>query len=431
MACIDGTTLEGGGQLLRISVGLSALTANPIRITRIRANRRGKRGLKAQHLSAVQWLSNASRASTIGAEQQSQSLDFFPRANLFGKPNPSQKVNIIDIGSAGSIGLVFQAILPFILFSGRSPSKPFSITIHGGTNVSLSPSYDYIDQVLLPTLSLLGLPPVTASLHQRGWMRGERGAITFSITPLPRGQGLQSFRLEDRGAIRSIAATILAPSWCQGQAERELSKALRSNFPHLEERALTIKFEKSPQKCLYLLLVATSSNGHKLGRDWLYSEKITAVPAALDRLIKRVTEELVAEVRHGGCVDEYARDQLVVFQALAGGSSFIDGGRDEHQDRVAPSLHARTAEWVVEKILGARFDGEGGCRGVGFVAGERYADRGRSSMARRIRRSASLASLKERDVQDGLASGRRARRLTGFNEDVDRTCRFAQRSIPR
>lgn len=423
MACVDGTTLEGGGQLLRIAVGLSALTASPIRITRIRANRRGKRGLKAQHLSAVTWLSSASRASTIGAEQQSQTLDFFPRADMLGKASASQKANVIDIGSSGSIGLVFQAILPFILFSGRASKKSFSISIHGGTNVSWSPSYDYIDQVLLPTLSTLRLPPVTATLHQRGWLRGDRGLVTFKITPVPRGQKLQPFRLEKRGAIQRITATILTPPPWQGQAERELSEALHAGFPDLDESAFIINFEKSPQKSLYLLLVATSSNGHKLGRDWLYNEKITAVPVALGRMIKRVTAELASEVRHGGCVDEHMRDQLVVFQALADGCSFVDGGRDEQGNVVAPSLHARTAEWVVEKILGARFDGAGGCQGVGFAAGERFAERERAVQRRRNRRTASIDSLRARS-QCGLetpsALRRRAGSLTASEGDIKR-----------
>lgn len=45
---IDGSMLEGGGQLLRNSVALSALLCNPISIQKIR-NGRQPPGLKAQH----------------------------------------------------------------------------------------------------------------------------------------------------------------------------------------------------------------------------------------------------------------------------------------------------------------------------------------------------------------------------------------------
>jgi RNA 3'-terminal phosphate cyclase (ATP) len=41
---LDGRTGEGGGQLVRIAVGLSALTGTPIRIHHVRGNRGGGRG---------------------------------------------------------------------------------------------------------------------------------------------------------------------------------------------------------------------------------------------------------------------------------------------------------------------------------------------------------------------------------------------------
>jgi len=44
---IDGRTLEGGGQLLRIALCLSALTAIPVKIDNIRGNRSSGGGLKA------------------------------------------------------------------------------------------------------------------------------------------------------------------------------------------------------------------------------------------------------------------------------------------------------------------------------------------------------------------------------------------------
>lgn len=46
--CLSGTTLEGGGQLLRVATALSALTRRSIQIDNIRGNRSGGGGLKAQ-----------------------------------------------------------------------------------------------------------------------------------------------------------------------------------------------------------------------------------------------------------------------------------------------------------------------------------------------------------------------------------------------
>ena len=52
MLYIDGSQGEGGGQVLRTSLSLSALTGQPFRLENIRAGRT-KPGLRPQHLTAV------------------------------------------------------------------------------------------------------------------------------------------------------------------------------------------------------------------------------------------------------------------------------------------------------------------------------------------------------------------------------------------
>jgi len=75
---LEGTTLEGGGQLVRLALGLSAFTFTPIKITNIRGNRSGGGGLKQQHLTAVNWLASACNATVSGAERKSRTLEFCP-----------------------------------------------------------------------------------------------------------------------------------------------------------------------------------------------------------------------------------------------------------------------------------------------------------------------------------------------------------------
>ena len=82
--------------------------------------------------------------------------------------------------------------------------------------------------------------------------------------------------------------------------------------------------------------------------------------------MKRVSDNLLAEIEYGGCVDEYLRDQLVVYQALAQEKSEVYGGESK-EGLVKPSLHARTAQWVAGEILGVEFDERGGCEGIGFL----------------------------------------------------------------
>ncbi|OAL00946.1 RNA 3'-terminal phosphate cyclase [Phaeosphaeriaceae sp. SRC1lsM3a] len=374
---LEGTTLEGGGQLLRIALGLSSLTRKPINITNIRGKRSGGGGLKAQHLNCVQWLGKACDARLSGVGLKSKEVTFTPKQSNdgtnFSLDEQGGELRITQ-STPGSINLILQAILPYILFS--SASSPIRVTITGGTNVSNSPSYDYITEVLIPMLKLIGIPRMTARLHSRGWSQGTTrvGSATYTITPLR--TRLSSFTLTSRGSISHIKAIVIAPRESEQHFRDELgfmfekreSRFFSDNSTSISSATTTeITFEPSHhEKRYYLLLVATSSNGIKLGRDWLYDHAIR--PGKTERIVptmvKLVSDELLAEIEHGGCVDEFMRDQVVVYQALAEGRSEVDGGRSGEGERkkvVEPSLHARTAMWVVKEMLGTEFDGEG-CR---------------------------------------------------------------------
>lgn len=278
----------------------------------------------------------------------------------------------ITQSTPGSTNLILQAILPYLLFSG-SPS-PIRIRITGGTNVSNSPSYDYIHEVLLPILTLIGIPPIKPQLHSRGWSQGSTslGSTTYTITPLT--TKLPAFNLTHRGAITNVKAIVIAPRSTEQHFRDELDimfdKRAHLFFgPENTSPGIEITFEPSHHdKRYYILLVATSSTGIKLGRDWLYDHAIRPgkTEKIVPTMVKRVSDDLLEDIAHGGCVDEYMRDQVVVFQALAQGRSEVFGGKKGEGGLVEPSLHARTAMWVAGEMVGVEFDREGACVGVGF-----------------------------------------------------------------
>ena len=401
---IDGRTLEGGGQLIRIALCLSALTGIPIKITEIRGNRSRGGGLKAQHLACVNWLAHASNAKVDGAKKGSKTLVFEPRG-IHGDLSPAYKKRTLpdgrqiyetrlDIGTAGSTSLALQAVLPFILFCRFPVPLPVQLTISGGTNVSGSPSYEYIAQVLLPALHQIGFPPMTASLKDRGWSHGggsSIGSFTVEIPPrktlaLPAfsyGPTAEESIQTKLSPPSKLHATFIAPPSAHASLRSALPKAVTQHFSSQSAQNLTIECEDSHHaKRIYLIMAACipfSPKEHILATDWLYDRRIPengAYDAVMIKMSDRVTSSLASEWCSQASVDVHLRDQLVVFQALASGNSRMFVGWGENRDASdteitvrEDSLHAQTAEWVSRLLLRAKFDGKGGCEGIG-VGGE-------------------------------------------------------------
>jgi RNA 3'-terminal phosphate cyclase (ATP) len=397
---LDGRTLEGGGQLVRVALTLSALTSIPIHIYNIRGNRAGcfsgkGGGLKSSHLAALEFLAKSTAAKTLGAFVGSTEIVFEPGRD---KQTLRDRLQSSDVGASavdvheilldkpGSVWLILQAILPYMLFAA-SEHVPQQLLIKGGTNVPKSMSAEYVTQVMCPMFEKIGLPTIEVDIKKRGWTHGRAiqiGEVGIKVHPLERTAKLPVFELQERGSISKIAISILAGSEAMRSALLEQTTAqILKQYPHLPPPEIAVNEDSSDPKRIYLLLVAHTSSGHLLGRDWLNDEKIKGLPndsqttLIASKMAHRVMDELATEITHGGCVDEYMRDQLVIFQTLAAGRSHINGGADTGEG----SLHTQTCRWVAEQILPgsqAHFDAASGCcTGVGFSAGESYGERAR------------------------------------------------------
>ncbi len=172
MVTIDGRAGEGGGQVLRTALALSAALGIGFRITHIRENRRSP-GLKAQHLTAVRAVAELCAASVAGDELGSRELRFEP-----GRPKPGRYR--VQVGTAGATTLVAQAAVPPLL---RAPAAS-QLDIEGGTHVAWAPPFDYVEGVLHPTLGLLGCRP-RAHLDRLGFYPRGGGAIRVEIPADP------------------------------------------------------------------------------------------------------------------------------------------------------------------------------------------------------------------------------------------------------
>ncbi len=174
MIHIDGSYGEGGGQIIRTAVALSAVTGTEVTISNIRSNR-PKPGLKAQHMTAIRTAADMTGARLSGLKPGSTEITFSPGGTSVGISGGYYK---IDIGTAGSITLLLQCLIPVALVA----QEPVSLDITGGTDVAWSPPIDYMANVLLPVLASMGLK-CNIRLQCRGYYPRGGGRVTAIIHP--------------------------------------------------------------------------------------------------------------------------------------------------------------------------------------------------------------------------------------------------------
>lgn len=165
---IDGTEHTGGGGMLRVAIGLSMVTGEPLSMTNIRAGRNNP-GLRAQHLASVKIAARMCNASVEGAEIGSEKLIFMP-ARL------EADTYEFDIGTAGSIPLALQSAILAAALSG----KRFTFHLRGGTDVPYAPSADYLRSVMLPAIRTLARSEV--EIAERGFAPKGDGRMIVRIS---------------------------------------------------------------------------------------------------------------------------------------------------------------------------------------------------------------------------------------------------------
>jgi RNA 3'-terminal phosphate cyclase (ATP) len=390
---IDGSLHEGGGQIVRNAVALAAAARTPVTVTSIRAGR-PKPGLRPQHAAGLRLVASLSDGGSLaGCEVGCTELTFVP-GRLVAGPHAA------DAGTAGSTMLMAQAALPAALLAAAgggegggngSPSpSPLTTTLdlRGGTDAAMAPPADYAAHVLLPTLRRACGVRADLVIHRRGFFPRGGGRVELAVTALLPGQALPPVVLErgsgqtdddpvasiaihavhagrvKRAAVDAAVAGLVA-AYTAATAD---SSAPRPAWPPPAVAALPPS--AAPGDGGSVTAVATTRSGLLFGASAPLAPKddFTAVGARLGR-------ELAEDVGRAGAsaaasVDRWLADQLVVFGALASGTSrWTTAG--------PPTPHARAAMAVATALTGARFTvreaGGGGwtveCEGAGVAAG--------------------------------------------------------------
>ncbi|NMG18651.1 RNA 3'-terminal phosphate cyclase [Brasilonema bromeliae] len=331
MIHIDGSYGEGGGQILRTSLSLAAITGNSIQIENIRAGR-SKPGLAAQHLTSVRAAAAICNAKVRGDALGSMTLEFVPGNSVLAGSYIFDVSEAREGGSAGAVTLVLQTILlPLVLASGDS-----QVTLKGGTHVSYSPSVNYIQQVYLPTLQRMGVQ-VEVKLNAWGWYPQGGGEVELLVSG---GSKLGGINLVERGdlqQVRGLAVVTELPSHIPQRIASRAENVLREAQLKPSVQALRAK-GVAPGAGLFLTAEYenTLAGFGALGRLGLAAEKVADM----------VCEELLKFHQTGAPVDEHLGDQLLLPAALASTKS---------EYRVAEvSQHLTTNAWVIEKFGLAR-----------------------------------------------------------------------------
>jgi RNA 3'-terminal phosphate cyclase (ATP) len=228
--------------------------------------------------------------------------------------------------------------------------NPITITIHGGTNVSKSPSVDYFEHVFLPTAKSIGLPEVTIESRQRGWRNGNLGSVTLSVNPLPKDNNLPVWVFGDRGDVIKFDFRIVSSKPFEEPIHNTAVQWVKSHYPGTES---TTHWEDSRNDDrLYLLIIAETTTGRLLAHDCLWPTKAKVkttkeLYTMAEKVVEVAGKELRKELALGGCVDSHMRDQLIIYQALSEEwGSHVDAGSSKK------TQHAETAWWLVNEMLG-------------------------------------------------------------------------------
>jgi RNA 3'-phosphate cyclase len=315
MIDVDGSMGEGGGQILRMAVALSALTGLECRVSNIRAGR-PKPGLVAQHIAGIRGVAQLCNAELSGDQKGSTEIVFKPGKIRSGDLR-------LDVGTAGSITLVLQACLLPVIASNQESR----ITINGGTNVKWSPPVDYLEMLLLPMLSKMGAR-INIDIGKRGFYPQGGGTATVHVNATER---LAPVDLRYRGELITLEGVCFSQNLPDHICKR-ISHTAKKMFLG---RDLRIYCDRSDGPstgtgiCLFARYEKTILGADSLGEKGLSSEKVG----------EQAAKDLICEMEGPGTLDIHAADQLLPYLALAEGPSrFLVREASQHLYSVAALL---------------------------------------------------------------------------------------------
>jgi len=353
---VDGSILEGGGQILRISLALAVLFRKGLHIYNIRAGRSNP-GLQRQHISSANIL-----AELTGFKLENLQLSSKELLMKLGELENFKKNLRCDCNGAGSIGLVIQQILPVVLFS--LPQSDLEIV--GGTIVSHAPPTFYINDVFIPIIKRYMNIDLAIDTKRHGIFPSGGGIVNLSVECK---QYINPITITKRGKLIGIVVRVVSTEnfskYCNSEnTYKEIFKETKKHFKkylksheknsdndesfeleeliNIDKEYIVLKTGKNVKAYTLFGQILLKFEHTIISVEHLYSEKLEkpeltnfsmALIEKLENLLQNENE----------CLDEFTVDHLIIFMALAKGRSKIHIGKI--------SFHTLTAIEIITKFI--------------------------------------------------------------------------------
>ncbi|MCX6708183.1 MAG: RNA 3'-terminal phosphate cyclase [Candidatus Woesearchaeota archaeon] len=347
MIILDGSYLEGGGQIVRTALALSSLTGQPFRVVNIRPARKNP-GLKAQHVQCVKALQQLCNAKADGAELGSKELLFVP-----GKIEAKNLT--IDIGTAGSITLLLQAVLLPCMFA----NKTHKLTIVGGTDTEWSMPIDYFANVLVPQYRrVCGLE---VKVLKRGYYPKGGGQVELTIKPIVKRNEFETFEdftaalkhkafVLEQGKLVCIKGTSHASKTLENAkvADRQASAAKQALSGLNVPIEITTEYADTLSTGSGITLWAIFAKNDDIDNEnpiRTGADALGELGKPAEKVGTEAAQKLLKELN--APVDSHLADNLIPLMALCKPSKITT---------TQITLHAKTNIWVTEQFLGKTFE---------------------------------------------------------------------------
>ncbi len=182
---------------------------------------------------------------------------------------------------------------------------------------------------------------ITLNVARPGYVPQGQGRLNMKIEPL--AGPLQPLRLLHQGKLGTIRGFSLASHLAEQRVAQRMAQTCTQA---LQERGLRAAFEiredtLAVQRGATLMIWAETGTGAILGADMAGAQGRSS-----EKIGRSVAADLLTDLSTGAAVDRHLADQLIIFAALAEGTTSYR--IPEVTDHVESNL------WLVREILGAK-----------------------------------------------------------------------------